>query len=102
MLGLYDFPEATQTAPGRDVTTTTLQQIFVMNSAFMQDLAAAAAKTAAAATGEAEQIGLLYRRILARDPDRRRAEERAGVSAEGHAAAVRADPAVDQRGDFLP
>jgi hypothetical protein len=39
-----------------------------MNSAFMQNLAEAAAKTAAAATGEAEQIAALYRRILARDP----------------------------------
>ena len=67
MLGLFDFPEATQTAPGRDVTTSTLQQIYLMNGAFMQNLAAAAAKTAAA-TGEAEQIGLLYRRVLARDP----------------------------------
>ncbi len=68
MLGLFDFPEATQTAPGRDVTTSTLQQIYLMNGAFMQNLAVAAAKTASAATGEAEQIGLLYRRILARDP----------------------------------
>lgn len=68
VLGLFDFPEATQTAPGRDITTTTLQQIFLMNSAFIQNLAAAAAKTAAQATGEAEQIGMLYRRILARDP----------------------------------
>jgi hypothetical protein len=40
----------------------------MMNSAFIQNLAEAAAKTAATATGEAEQIGLLYRRILARDP----------------------------------
>jgi Protein of unknown function (DUF1553) len=69
MLGLFDFPEATQSAPGRDVTTSTLQQIYVMNSAFMQNLAEAAAKTATAATGEAEQIGVLYRRILARDPN---------------------------------
>jgi hypothetical protein len=68
VLALYDFPEATQTAPGRDVTTTTLQQIFMMNSAFIQNLAEEASKAAAAATGEAEQIGLLYRRILARDP----------------------------------
>jgi len=69
MLGLFDFPEATQSAPGRDITTSTLQQIFLMNGAFMQNLAEAAAKTAATATGEAEQIGLLYRRILARDPN---------------------------------
>ena len=68
VLALYDFPEATQSAPDRDVTTTTLQQIFLMNSEFIQSLAEAAAKTAAAATGEAEQISLLYRRILARDP----------------------------------
>jgi hypothetical protein len=69
MLGLFDFPEATQTAPGRDITTSTLQQIFLMNGAFMENLAEAAAKTAAAATGEAEQIAVLYRRILARDPN---------------------------------
>ena len=68
MLGLFDFPEATQSAPGRDITTSTLQQIFLMNGAFIQNLAEAAAKTAATATGEAEQIGLLYRRVLARDP----------------------------------
>jgi hypothetical protein len=68
VLALFDFPEATQTAPDRDVTTTTLQQIFLMNSEFIQGLADAAAKTAAAATGEAEQIAMLYRRILARDP----------------------------------
>jgi hypothetical protein len=68
VLALYDFPEATQTAPDRDVTTTTLQQIFLMNSAFIQNLAEAAAKTAARATGEAEQIAVLYRRLLARDP----------------------------------
>ena len=40
-----------------------------MNGEFIQNLAEAAAKTAAAATGEAEQIGVLYRRILARDPN---------------------------------
>jgi hypothetical protein len=65
---LYDFPEATQSSPNREVTVTTLQQIFMMNSEFVQNLAAAAAKTASTATGEAEQVGLLYRRVLARDP----------------------------------
>lgn len=68
VLGLFDFPEATQTAPGRDVTTSTLQQIFLMNGAFIQNLADAAAKSAATATGDAEQVGMLYRRILARNP----------------------------------
>ena len=100
VLALYDFPEATQTAPDRDVTTTTLQQIFMMNSAFIQNLAEAAAKTAARATGEAEQIGVLYRRILARDPTVRRDEECDGVSEKGNVAALRAGVAGDQRGDF--
>jgi len=68
MLALFDFPAATQTAPGRDVTTSTLQQIFMMNGEFVQNLAEAAAKSAASATGEAEQIAMLYRRILARNP----------------------------------
>jgi hypothetical protein len=68
MLQLFDFPEATQSAPGRDITTSTLQQIYLMNGVFIQNLAEAAAKTAANATGEAEQIGALYRQILARDP----------------------------------
>ena len=68
LMQLYDFPEATQSAPDREVTITTLQQIFLMNSEFVQSLAAAAAKTAATATGEAEQVGRLYRRILARNP----------------------------------
>ena len=68
MLGLFDFPEATQSAPGRGVTTSTLQQIYLMNGAFIQNLAEAAAKTAAESTGEAEQVAALYRRILARDP----------------------------------
>jgi hypothetical protein len=39
-----------------------------MNGEFIENLAEAAAKTAATATGEAEQVGALYRRILARDP----------------------------------
>jgi hypothetical protein len=69
MLALFDFPAATQTAPGRDVTTSTLQQIFMMNGEFVQNLAEAAAKSAASATGEAEQIAMLYRRILARNPE---------------------------------
>jgi hypothetical protein len=68
VLALFDFPEATQTAPGRDVTTSTLQQIFLMNGAFIQNLADAAAKSASTATGDAEQVGMLYRKILARNP----------------------------------
>jgi hypothetical protein len=68
MMRLFDFPEPTQSAPGRDVTTSTLQQIYLMNSPFVQNLADAAAKKAADAPDAATQVTRLYRQILARDP----------------------------------
>jgi hypothetical protein len=69
VLTLFDFPDPLQSAPDREVTVTSLQQIFTMNSPFMQNLAAAAAKQArTAAQGDAEQLGVLYRRILSRTP----------------------------------
>ena len=37
---LYDFPDPTMSAPQRDLTTSPLQQLFVMNSAFMKERAA--------------------------------------------------------------
>src|SRR5260370_2607267 len=68
LLRLYDFPDPTQTSPGRDLTTTSLQQLFIMNSAFMHDQAAALATAVEKEPSEAEKIRSLYRRILARDP----------------------------------
>ena len=68
MMRLFDFPEPTQSAPNRDVTTSTLQQIYLMNSTFVQNLAEAAAKKAAEASGPAAQVAALYRQILSRDP----------------------------------
>src|SRR5206468_12080163 len=65
---LYDFPDPTQTSPGRDLTTTSLQQLFIMNSAFMHNQAAALAKAVEEEPGDAEKMRSLYRRILARDP----------------------------------
>ena len=100
MLGLFDFPKPRSPAPGRDITTSTLQQIFLMNGAFVQNLAEAAAKTAATATGDAEQVGPAVPPDSGPQSHTGRDEERAGVSAERHAAALRASPAVDQRGDF--
>lgn len=43
MLRLHDFPEPTAHSPGRDLTTTPLQQLFVFNSSFMRQRAAALA-----------------------------------------------------------
>ena len=69
MLKLYDFPDAMQTSPGRDLTTTSLQQLFVMNSSFLQEQAVALAKIVEKEPDDSARIRGLYRRILARDPN---------------------------------
>jgi hypothetical protein len=69
LLRLYDLPDPVQTAPGRDITTTSLQQLFVMNSSFMQEQAKALAARVASQPDNASRIRLLYRKILARDPN---------------------------------
>src|SRR5262245_1844894 len=68
LLRLYDFPDPTQTSPGRDLTTTSLQQLFIMNSSFMHEQAAALAKGVENESGGADKMRSLYRKILARDP----------------------------------
>jgi len=68
ILRLYDFPDPMQTSPGRDLTTTPLQQLFVMNSAFMQQQADLLAKSAANAPDTESKVRVLFRKILARDP----------------------------------
>jgi len=62
VLKLYDFPDPAQTSPGRDQTTTSLQQLFVMNSAFIRQQAAALAKSASG------DVSALYRKALSRNP----------------------------------
>ena len=69
MQALFDFPAPVQTAPDRDVTTSTLQQIFLMNSAFLQNLSDAAARKAMAkGAAPASQVAALYRQVLSRNP----------------------------------
>jgi hypothetical protein len=68
LLKLYDFPEASQHSPGRELTTTPLQQLFVMNSAFMQTQAAALVKKVGDESEAAAKVRGIYRRVLARDP----------------------------------
>jgi hypothetical protein len=69
LLKLYDFPDAMQTSPGRYLTTTPLQQLFVLNSAFMQEKAATIAKAAGQERDSKAAIRSLYERVLAREPD---------------------------------
>ena len=68
LLLLYGFPEATMHSPGRETTTTPLQQLFVMNSPFMRDQAAALAASVAKEPDANAKIRAMYRKVLARDP----------------------------------
>ena len=62
LLNLFDFGDATTTCEGRSLTNTAPQALFMMNSAFVTDRAAALAK---ALDGRAD---LLYQRVLGRLP----------------------------------
>jgi hypothetical protein len=67
LLRLYDFPDPTQTAPGRDLTTTALQQLFIMNSQFMRRNAQSLADAVTSEPDDSARVRGLYRWILARD-----------------------------------
>ena len=68
VLRLYDFPDPMQTSPGRDLTTTPLQQLFVMNSQFIQTQAEAFARSVEQKTDNAAKIRSLFEKILLREP----------------------------------
>jgi hypothetical protein len=68
LLRLYDFPDPIQTAGGRDLTTTSLQQLFLMNSPFVHDLADTLAKSVDAETSDQAKVRGLYRKVLSREP----------------------------------
>jgi hypothetical protein len=68
VMRLYDFPDAMQTSPGRDLTITPLQQLFVMNSEFMEKRSSELAKLVESEADPAASVKALYRRVLARDP----------------------------------
>jgi hypothetical protein len=67
-LRLYDFPDANQTSPGRDLTTTSLQQLFALNGAFMQGLGSALGSSVRKHETYALKVRDLYRSVLSRDP----------------------------------
>jgi hypothetical protein len=69
LLKNYDFPDPMQSSGGRDLTTTSLQQLFVLNSQFVQDAAAAVARAVEPLPTASRRVRELYRRLLARDPD---------------------------------
>jgi hypothetical protein len=67
LLQLYDFPEATMHSPSRETTTTPLQQLFAMNSPFMQDQAAALVKSVEKEVDATAKVRAMYRKVLARE-----------------------------------
>jgi len=69
LLRLYDFPSANLHSPERELTTTPLQQLFVMNSPFIQAQAEALVKRVEGEPDNAAKVRALYRRVVARDPD---------------------------------
>ena len=73
LLKNYDFPDAMQSAGGRDLTVTPLQQLFVMNSAFMHEAAAELAAAVAAEPDNAARLRSLFRKILGREANAARA-----------------------------
>jgi Protein of unknown function (DUF1553)/Protein of unknown function (DUF1549)/Planctomycete cytochrome C len=68
LLRLYDFPDPIQTAGVRDLTTTSLQQLFLMNSPFVHGLAADLAASVADEANAGDKVAGLYRKILSRNP----------------------------------
>ncbi len=68
LLALYDFPDPTMSAPQRDLTTSPLQQLFVMNSTFIKDRAKDLVKLVDSETKNSDKVSALYRRALDRDP----------------------------------
>jgi hypothetical protein len=68
VLALYDFPDPTMTAPQRELTTSPLQQLFVMNSPFIGERAQDLVKAVANDADNNAKIRDMYRRVLDRDP----------------------------------
>jgi hypothetical protein len=67
MFRLYDFPDANQHSPVREITTTPLQQLFVLNSEFLQTQSAALVGQVPDLPSS-EKVRYLYTRVFGRDP----------------------------------
>jgi hypothetical protein len=65
----YDFPDPMYSSGMRELTTTPIQQLFVLNSPFFAEAAKELAREASALESVELQVSFLYRRILARDAD---------------------------------
>jgi hypothetical protein len=68
MLRMHDFPEASSHSPRRDPTTTPLQQLFVLNSAWMEQQASALYERLRPIEDHQERLRTCYRLLFAREP----------------------------------
>jgi hypothetical protein len=68
LLAMYDFPEPFEHSPGRTLTTTPLQQLFVLNSDFVKEQAKALAQAVEGESSNTDKVRGLFRKILAREP----------------------------------
>jgi hypothetical protein len=68
ILALYDFPDPMMTAPQRELTISPLQQLFVMNSPFMQERAADLVKRMDSEPENSGKVRGMYRDALNRNP----------------------------------
>ena len=68
VLRMHDFPEATAHSPRREPTTTPLQQLFVLNSPWMEQQADAMWRRLKPIEGDAARIAECYQLFFARLP----------------------------------
>jgi len=73
MLRLFDFPPPTSHSPGRDPTTTPLQQLFILNSDFVESQAKAVATNVLTRRpeGTRPRVTLCYELVFQRAPTER-------------------------------
>jgi hypothetical protein len=70
LLMQWDYPDANVHSEKRSVTTTPIQKLFVMNSAFMQRYAGSlAARLQGSAETDVDRLSLGYRLLFSREPD---------------------------------
>jgi hypothetical protein len=83
LLKVYDFPDPVQTSGGRDLTTTSLQQLFIMNSPFMRAEAEALAAAVSNEPDDKAKMRVLYRKVLSRDPSAKEMDLALGYLTQG-------------------
>ncbi len=106
VLRMHDFPEASAHSPRREPTTTPLQQLFVLNSAWMEKQAAALSNRIRELENDHSRIEMCYLLMFSRSPSQQEYDLaqkflNQTTAGEPHAGApaVAGDPAVESVSD---